>query len=91
MGHTTAGCGVNGTDLVGCVPFCGECRLGPGPGSTLKKALCHTRPFGGTPDKYRWFKNLDPEENKLLYPDCELVIQGLLTLSFWNRNHNHSV
>ena len=28
------------------------------------------------------------EENKLLYPDCELVIQGLLTLSFWNRKHN---
>ena len=31
------------------------------------------------------------EENKSLYPDCELVIQGLLTLSFWNRNHNHIV
>ena len=31
------------------------------------------------------------EENKLLYPDYELAIQGLLTLSFWNRNHNHSV
>ena len=28
---------------------------------------------------------------KSLYPDCVLVIQGLLTLSYWNRNHNHSV
>ena len=27
----------------------------------------------------------------MLYPDCELVIQCLLTLSFWNRNHNHSL
>ena len=31
------------------------------------------------------------EENKLLYPDCELVIQSFFTLSFRNRNHNHSV
>ena len=31
------------------------------------------------------------EENKLLYPDCKLIIQGSITLSFWNRNHNHSV
>ena len=31
------------------------------------------------------------EENKSLYPDCALVIQGLLMLSYWNRNHNHSV
>ena len=31
------------------------------------------------------------EENKSSYPDCALVIQGLLTLSYWNRNHNHSV
>ena len=31
------------------------------------------------------------EENKSLYPDYALVIQGLLTLSYWNRNHNHSV
>ena len=38
-------------------------------------------------DQYRE----NQEENKSLYPDCESVIQGLLTLSFWNRNHNHSV
>ena len=31
------------------------------------------------------------EENKSLYPDCALVIQGLLTLSYWNRNHNHNI
>ena len=31
------------------------------------------------------------EENKSLYPDCALVIRGLLTLSYWNRYHNHSV
>ena len=31
------------------------------------------------------------EENKSLYLACPLVIQGLLTLSYWNRNNNHSV
>ena len=31
------------------------------------------------------------EENKSLYPDCALVIQGLLTISYWNRNNNHHV
>ena len=31
------------------------------------------------------------EENKSLYPNCVLVIQGLLTLLYWNRNNNHSV
>ncbi len=28
------------------------------------------------------------EENKSLYPDCILVIQGLLTLLYLNRNNN---
>ena len=31
------------------------------------------------------------DENKSLYPDCVLVIQVLLTLSFWNGNHKNSV
>ena len=47
-------------------PFLGECRrglryfwkcwarsdYGPAPGPTLKKALCHTLPVGGSSDKY---------------------------------------
>ena len=31
------------------------------------------------------------EENKTLYIDCTLVIQGSLILSYWNKNNNHSV
>ena len=31
------------------------------------------------------------EENKSLYPDCALFIQGLLSLPYCNRNHNHNV
>ena len=104
MDHTSAGRGVNGTDLVdwcvpssryisslrglspkGLTPLRGvrfiarrlrrlvlrECRPGPrhlsecrarlsyspAPRTTFKKALCHTRPVGGTADKYRWFQS----------------------------------
>ena len=28
-------------------------------------------------------------ENKSLYPDCTVVRQELLTLSYWNKNNNH--
>ena len=52
--------------LVPEAPLLGECRrsprhfwkywarvsYGPAPGPTLKKALCHTRPLGGTEDIY---------------------------------------
>ena len=100
IGHTSAGRGINGTDMVGCVlscrhtsslsggvfsgfkapqrgsvyrlvpeaPFFREMPTGseaflrmpaclgygPAPGPILKKVLCHTRPYGGTVDKYRW-------------------------------------
>ena len=54
------------------IPFLGGCRrglrhfwecrrclgYGPAPRPTLKKTLCHTRPFGGACDKYRWFNKL---------------------------------
>ena len=38
---------------------CARLRYGPAPGPTLKKALCHTRPFGGVVNKYRWLNKLD--------------------------------
>ena len=38
----------------------GVFRLQSNARTHLKKALCHTRPFGGACDKYRWFNNLDP-------------------------------
>ena len=31
------------------------------------------------------------EENTSLCPNCVLVIQGSLTLSYWNKNNNHNV
>ena len=40
----------------------GNCRMrvdyGPAPGPTIKKALCHTCPFGGAGNKYRFSRPL---------------------------------
>ena len=52
--------------------------------NNIHNKLFQIQPTWESGDQYRE----NQEENKLLYPDCELVIQGLLTLSFWNRNYN---
>ena len=44
---------------------------GPAPGPTLKRALCHTRPVGGTGDKYHlrieFTTQNDNEKKKVIY------------------------